>query len=65
MNVSQIGNSLSKTFFSLHGSHGCHATYRFLRRSHGWHAALRVVCDTAAPHYFVVLSALGCRIPPD
>jgi hypothetical protein len=32
---------------------------------HGWHAALRIVRMHQPPHYFVVLSALGCRIPPD
>jgi hypothetical protein len=57
--------SACKTFFSLRGSHGWHAIHRFLRGSHGWHAALCVVRNAAAPHYFIVLSALGCRIPPD
>jgi hypothetical protein len=36
-----------------------------LAAPHGWHAALCIVCAGGAPHYFGVLSALGCRIPPD
>jgi hypothetical protein len=32
---------------------------------HGWHAAYSIAQIKSPPHYFVVLSALGCRIPPD
>jgi hypothetical protein len=45
--------------------HGWHAAPSFLRAPHGWHAALRIAGAGAASHYFPVLSALGCRIPPD
>jgi hypothetical protein len=49
----------------VHVPHGWHAACGFLREPHGWHAALCIAGEATAPHYFVVLSALGCRIPPD